>query len=421
MAEGIRKLHSKGCGAREGGRCKCKAGWEASVYSKREGKRIYKTFRREAEAKSWRAEARRASDQGTLRVPKPTTVEQAWGTWYAGAKAGTIRNRSGDAFKPSALRAYRGVMENRVLPAMGDVRLADLARPDLQEFADGLLTAGLSPSSVQTTLLPLRAIFRRAISRGEIAVSPCAGLHLPAVRSRRERFVSPTQADALIAAAPDRDRVIWATAMYAGLRLGEMRALRVEDVDLASGVIRVERGWDPAEGEIRLKSNAGRRKVPIAAVLRDHLADHLAGVDRESSALVFGRTGSDPFTANRVQGRADDAWEAANKREREVAEREGREPVLLERVTPHELRHSYAAMMIAAGVNAKALQTFMGHAKITVTLDQYGHLMPGSEAEAAGLLDTYLTAQHKRDEEAARAAGGVLTVERTVEPEAAAS
>jgi integrase len=60
--------------------------------------------------------------------------------------------------------------------------------------------------------------------------------------------------------------------------------------------------------------------------------------------------------------------------------------------------------MIAAGVNAKALSTFMGHATISVTLDRYGHLMPGSEAEAADLLDGYLGAQRKRAEEHARAA-----------------
>jgi len=46
--------------------------------------------------------------------------------------------------------------------------------------------------------------------------------------------------------------------------------------------------------------------------------------------------------------------------------------------------------MIAAGVNAKALSTYMGHSSITITLDRYGHLMPGSEAEAAGLLEVYL-------------------------------
>ena len=59
-------------------------------------------------------------------------------------------------------------------------------------------------------------------------------------------------------------------------------------------------------------------------------------------------------------------------------------------ITLHECRHTFASLMIAAGVNAKALSTYMGHANISITLDRYGHLMPGNEDEAAGLLDAYL-------------------------------
>jgi integrase len=55
----------------------------------------------------------------------------------------------------------------------------------------------------------------------------------------------------------------------------------------------------------------------------------------------------------------------------------------------HECRHTFASLMIAAGVNAKALSRDMGHVSITVTLDRYGHLMPGNEDEAAALLDAY--------------------------------
>jgi hypothetical protein len=81
--------------------------------------------------------------------------------------------------------------------------------------------------------------------------------------------------------------------------------------------------------------------------------------------------------------------------------------------------------MIAAGVNAKALSTFMGHANISITLDRYGHLMPGSEEEAAGLLDSYLAADRKRAEESARAAEPVATgaqtgaheIEKALEPQ----
>ena len=89
------------------------------------------------------------------------------------------------------------------------------------------------------------------------------------------------------------------------------------------------------------------------------------------------RDGGGPFMPTKLTNRADKAWKAAG----------------LERITLHECRHTFASLMIAAGVNAKALQTFMGHANIGITLDRYGHLMPGSEAEAADLLDAYLTAQ----------------------------
>ncbi len=181
--------------------------------------------------------------------------------------------------------------------------------------------------------------------------------------------------------------------MYAGLRRGELQALRACDVDLASGLLRVEHGWDYKFGVIELKSNAGRRRVPIAAALREHLIEQRSRVERTGEQLVFGRTPADPFAPDALQRRADKAWGAAG----------------LDRITPHECRHTYASLMIAAGVNAKALSTYMGHANIGITLDRYGHLMPGSEDEAAGLLDSYLTARLDAAAAAARAAGEDLT------------
>ena len=62
----------------------------------------------------------------------------------------------------------------------------------------------------------------------------------------------------------------------------------------------------------------------------------------------------------------------------------------LEALTLHEARHTFASLMIAAGVNAKALSSYMGHASITITLDRYGHLMPGSRDEVRARVDAYL-------------------------------
>jgi integrase len=377
MSTGIRKLHSKGCLGRDHGRCSCGAGWEASVFSKRDGKKIRKTFPTKAAAKTWQDDANTQLAKGGLRAPKPTTLFEAWEAWHESAKEGIVRNRSGDRYKPSAIRAYHQGMRLRVLPELGAVRLADLDRVDLQRFVHRLLEDGLAPSTIEVTLLPVRAIYRQAIERGEIVVNPCDKLRLPRSDRRRDRIADPQEGVALIAAVPLEDRPLWATAMYAGLRRGELQALRACDVDLAAGLLRVEYGWDYKEGPIELKSNAGRRRIPIPAVLRDHLDEHWLRSDREGEQLLFGRTGSNPFSPDQVQRRADKAWEEAG----------------LERITYHECRHTYASLMIAAGVNAKALQTYMGHANISITMDRYGHLMPGSEEEAAGLLDAYLAVQ----------------------------
>jgi integrase len=152
--------------------------------------------------------------------------------------------------------------------------------------------------------------------------------------------------------------------------------LRWCDVDLASSVIEVSQAWDPKERRmVAPKSSAGRRRVPIAAALSAYLASiHLAGATNEQH-LVFGG-GVVPFSASSLYERAHRAWRRAGLR-----------PICL-----HDCRHTFASLMIAAGVNAKALSTFMGHATISITLDRYGHLMPGAEDEAAALMDAYLQA-----------------------------
>jgi integrase len=312
-----------------------------------------------------------------LVAARPTSLKEFADSWLAGAADGSIHNRSGDRYKPSTLRGYEHALRRFVLPDLGAAKLYELRRQDIQRLADELAASEISAASVRNALLPLRAICRRAMSRGDIQVNPTTAIEIPAVRGRRTRFATPYEAHQLIEAAPADDRVLWATAFYAGLRRGELQALRWTDVDLAGGVIKVERSWDIKTGIIDPKSTAGRRKVPVAAILRDYLVDHRLDARR---GLVFGRNDSIPFATSTLSRRATKAWRSAE----------------LKPITLHECRHTFASLMIAAGVNPKALQTFMGHSSITVTLDRYGHLFPGSESEAAVLLDAYLAQSHER-------------------------
>jgi integrase len=387
MAEGIVKRHSKGCPARAGKRCKCNAGYEAFVYSPRDGKKVRKTFARLGEAKSWRADAKRSVDQGTLRTPTRRTLGEVAGRWLTGAEAGDIRNRSGQPCKPATLRGYRQALDTYLLPVLGGRKLNTVTTADLQELVDRWQAEGPSASTIRNSIKPLQAIYRRARSREGLPVNPTHDLELPAPAPKEVEIIAPEIAAQMLEAAPPQDRALWATALYAGLRYGELRALRWGAVDLAGGTIRVRESWDAKEGSIAPKTRTSQRTTPMPGILRDHLMDRrLAVEDASGDVLVFGAAPDRPFHANVVYRRADLAWRNAG----------------LGRLRLHQARHTYASFMIAAGINAKALSSFMGHSSIKVTFDLYGHLMPGTEAEAAALLDRYLGASVRLAEESVR-------------------
>lgn len=85
---------------------------------------------------------------------------------------------------------------------------------------------------------------------------------------------SVDEPETILAALLEHDRALWATAIYAGLRRGELRALRCDDIDLERGVIHVRRSWDDVEGEKATKTSAGERTVPILLPLRRSRAPH---------------------------------------------------------------------------------------------------------------------------------------------------
>ncbi len=131
-----------------------------------------------------------------------------------------------------------------------------------------------------------------------------------------------------------------------------------------ANLIHVKRSWDRQAGFVAPKSRSGNRRVPITDTLRRELLNHRLQQGNGGQGFVFpNKRGNKPFNPGTLNLHTQQGLDAA-----------GLTPIGL-----HECRHSYAAYMIAAGINSKALSTYMGHASITITLDRYGHLLPGNE------------------------------------------
>lgn len=378
IEQGITVRHQKGCATDDGARCSCSPSYQAEAWSAGAQRKVRRSFSRKADAKAWRARMMSGHADKVAGSTRSPVLDVLAEQVFDQADDGVLLNRSGDPYKPSVVRSYRSSYEQNVKPLIGTRRISSITRRDVQVVVDEAKARGLSPSTVRNALMPLRLIFRVAI-RDELGVSdsPIKGVELPAVRGRRDRYAAPKEIPALLAALPAHDRAIWATAIYAGLRRGELMALSAQAVDLDNGVIYVSQGYDPRSKKmITPKSRAGVRSVPIIKALRVYLLEHRM-LTRRRDGLIFARPDGRPFASESVAERATKAWAATG----------------LERLTLHECRHTFASLMIAAGVNAKTLQEIGGWSSIAIVYDRYGHLMPGARGEAASLLDAYLESE----------------------------
>lgn len=403
---GIRERHGRSCSVKETGACSCTVSFEAFVYLPAEGRKVRKTFPTVREAKRWRADAASALARGRLRGPTRTTLRQEAEAWHRRAVAGEATTRSGLPFKPAVIRGVESDFRIYVTPEIGARRLSELTRRDVQALVDRLRARGLSGSKVRGIVTSLKIVLRRSLEDDEITVNPTERLRLPPPAGTRDRSATADEVERLIAVLPADLRPIYATAVYAGLRRGELRGLRWSDVNLATGVIAVSRSWDAKVGAIAPKSKAGTREVPIPPLLRDYLTDWKARTGRDGDEFVFGNVPGRPFTPTNVGRRASKAWKRANEAEIERARHEGREADLLDPIGLHECRHVWVSLLHDAGFSLEQIAAFAGHGSAWMT-ERYKHLLPGAAASAGEQFGAYLerASTLRRLEQLDRAAG----------------
>lgn len=292
--------------------------------------------------------------------------------WYAQdwIRGLTVKNKTREG--------YRVAYNSYVLPRFGNVQVGKIKPVDVREWAMKITEAkalggmGLSESSRYQAVSALRQILDYAVDSGAIRANPAKGLRLPKSQVKSERmYLSVAQVKDLVAAIDPYWALAIKTAVFSGLRAGELWGLRAGDMDVHNSTLNIRRNLVQLSSRWELttpKSNRGR-SVPIPRWLMDELVTCVGG--KEDDAAIF--TGPKGGFVNHNN--------FARKHFRPAAEQVG-----LKGLHFHDLRHTYAALLIHMGAQPKVIQERMGHASIAITLDLYGHVYPDRHEELTEAL-----------------------------------
>lgn len=199
-------------------------------------------------------------------------------------------------------------------------------------------------------------------------------MRLPKVEREEMRFLTPAEVARLAGVINSRYRAPVLVGAYGGLRIGELAGLRRGRVDLLRGTVDVAEIVVEVRGHLHTgppKTRAGRRTVGLPRAVVEELAAHMGPVG-PADAYVFTADRGDVLRTSNFRTKV---WLPAVR------------AAGLEPLRPHDLRHTAVALWIAAGANPKEVAVRAGHTSVPFTLDRYGHLFEGHDAELRDRLD----------------------------------
>lgn len=343
-----------------------KARWRAR-YRGPDGRERSKTFRRRIDADRYlvNIDFQRARGQWVAPELGRTTLSEFWVRFKPSLEL---------SLRPTTLDLYSGHWRKHIAPALGSCPLARITRLEIEEFVLRMNECGVGKPTIRAVLSLLHRILSAAVSNDFIAANPCARIPLPALEQREARFLSMEEVHRLQEATPNRSRAVIAIAALGGLRFGEIAALREHRIDLQRGQIRIEDALVEVNGTLVLgpPKNKQQRSVSLPSKVMDLISTTMRLFPPNADGYLF--TAEDGGLMRRSNFRKR-VWIPAVKK------------ADLGKLRFHDLRHTAAALAIAAGAHPKALQARLGHSSIAVTLDRYGHLFEGLDFEIARGLD----------------------------------
>jgi len=250
----------------------------------------------------------------------------------------------------------------------------------VQRFVTQKRTEGLAPQTIKNVLIPLKEMLKHAVRWGYLRESPALYVELPRIPHKEMDFLTPEEIRRFLDYVPRARSALFVTAVMTGMRRGEILAMRWANLDWNRGQYFVREALY-RKHFVEPKSEASRRAIDLAQTVLDALRQHKVeqGKDRlrfgpeyEDFDLIFCREDGTPLDPDTV----------AKLEFHRYLKDAG-----IRRIRFHDLRHTYATLLISQGENPKYIQSQLGHSSIQITLDRYGHLMPDVHREAAERLD----------------------------------
>jgi len=286
------------------------------------------------------------------------------------------------------LEVYRTIAKNHIIPSLGAVKLRNLEHAAIQRFYDGDAMQGLSPRSVRHIHGVLKAALKYGVKQGYLGRNPCDLVDTPAAPKKLMRTLTPEELDTLLKAAEGNPYYpLIYTAVSSGLRQGELLALRWRDMNLDLASMSVSRSLSKRHRVCTFKepkTKKSRRKVDMTPKLALFLKGYRK--QQEIVYLELGKVcGLDELVfLNLPSGKPLDPYVVSHVFKK-IARRAGFEDVRF-----HDLRHTFASLMLLRGASPKVISEALGHASVAFTMDTYSHIIDGMQQDAMNLLNGVL-------------------------------
>lgn len=327
-------------------------------------------------------------ENGLLPEATRITVAKWFDTWleeYVKPKA-----------KPKTYEKYESLVSQYIKPILGTVPIGKVQAPDVQRLYNKLLKeggkkkTGVSCYTVHGVHVCLHAALKQAMKVGYITRNVIEATEPPRIQRHEVKPMTIEQAQKLLTVAKTtglREYVAVLLALETGMRKGEIFGLKWQDIDFDNITISVQRTLATTAKGIFIhepKTTRSRRKISVTPSLlkelklyrKQQLEQKLAmGQDYEDQDFVITTSIGTPYHPNQF-----------HKIYRKILKKSD-----LEQFDFHVLRHTHAAILFQRGVHPKVVQERLGHASINMTMDIYGHLMPGMQETAVQALSGLLS------------------------------